>query len=165
MSNPIHEKPAGRSRDGRFAKGNPGGPGRPRGAVRGATLALDQIGAEASGDLIKVAVDLGRAGNIEALKLVLNRVWPMRAGRPLEIEAPPVRALADLLPAATTIADAVLQGEMTPREGREVSALFSMQCRMIELADIERRLKALEEKREQEPSEAAPWQTGGLSSD
>ena len=160
---PTPERPAGRGKDGRFAKGNPGGPGRPRGAVRGATLALDQIGAEASGDLIKVAVDLARAGNIEALKLVLNRVWPMRAGRPLEIEAPPVRALADLVPAATAIADAVLQGEMTPSEGREVSALLNMQCRLIEVADIEQRLKALEEK--QEPSETALWQTGGLSSD
>ena len=165
MSNPTQDRPAGRGKDGRFAKGNPGGPGRPRGTVRDATLALDQIGAEASGDLIKVAVDLARAGNIEALKMVLNRVWPMRAGRPLEIEAAPVRSVADLVPAATAITDAVLQGEMTPSEGREVSALLNMQCRMIDLIEIERRLKALEEKREQEPSETALWPTGGLSSD
>ena len=32
MSDPTPERPAGRGKDGRFAKGNPGGPGRPHGA-------------------------------------------------------------------------------------------------------------------------------------
>lgn len=161
MSNPSPDKPAGRGRDGRFAKGNPGGPGRPRGAVRAATVALDQIGAEASADLVKVAIDLARSGNMEALKLVLGRIWPVRAGRPLEIEAPPVRSVADLVPATTAIVAAVLSGEMTPREGREVSILLNMQSRMIELADIERQLNELEESRAQQTVAKKPWQARG----
>ena len=75
ISNP-HFNP--RTGDGRFAPGNPGGPGRPHGAVRGAASALDQLAVEASVELIKVAIDLGRAGNLEALKRVRARVWPQR---------------------------------------------------------------------------------------
>ena len=57
-----------RSGDGRPAKGNPGGPGRPRGAVHRAASALDQLAVDASAELIKVVLELARAGNPEALK-------------------------------------------------------------------------------------------------
>ena len=48
-----------RTGDGRFAKGNPGGPGRPRGAVRVAAATLDQIAVE----LIKVVLERARSGD------------------------------------------------------------------------------------------------------
>ena len=70
-SNPL---PNPRTGDGRFARGNPGGPGRPRGAGRGAASARDQVAAEASVELIKVAIDLGRAGNLKALKRAMARI-------------------------------------------------------------------------------------------
>jgi hypothetical protein len=52
--------PNPRSGDGRFANGNPGGPGRPRGAVRGGASALDRLAAEASTALIKLVLELAR---------------------------------------------------------------------------------------------------------
>jgi len=48
-----------RDGDGRFAKGNPGGPGRPRAAVRGTPS--DQLAVVASSELIKLFLDLARA--------------------------------------------------------------------------------------------------------
>ncbi len=135
-----------RTGDGRFARGNPGGPGRPRGAVRGAASALDQIAAEASVELIKVAIDLGRAGNLEALKMVMARIWPQRRGRPLDIDGPAVDAMPDMVAAATRVAHLVMQGELSPQEGKEVSALLEMQRRMIETWEHEKRIRALEER-------------------
>jgi hypothetical protein len=64
--------------DGRFAWSNPGGPGRPRGAVRGAASALDQVAVEVSTGLIKIATELAHAGNLEALKKAMARTWPPR---------------------------------------------------------------------------------------
>jgi hypothetical protein len=145
--------PDHRTASGRFAKGNPGGPGRPRGAVRGAASALDQVAVDASAELIKVAIELARAGNLEALKMVLARVWPLRRGRPLDIDVPAVAKVSDLSSAATRVADAVLQGELTPREGKEVSSLFEMHCRVLDTIEYEERLQAIEEmnrKREEE---------------
>jgi hypothetical protein len=135
-----------RTGDGRFAKGNPGGPGRPRGVVRSAASALDQIAVDASVELIKVAIDLARSGDREALKMVMARVWPLRRGRPLDIDVPAVAKVADLSTAATAVADAVLQGELTPREGQEVSSLFQMHCRVLDTNEFEERLREVEEK-------------------
>jgi hypothetical protein len=135
-----------RSGNGRFAKGNPGGPGRPRGAVQGAASALDQVAVEASAELIKVAIELARTGDREMLKMVMARVWPQRRGRPLDIDGPAVDAMPDMAAAATRIAHLVMQGELSPQEGREVSALLEMQRRMIETWDHEKRIRALEEE-------------------
>ena len=77
-SEPSDSQTEHRTGDGRFAKGNPGGPGRPRGAVRGAASALDQIAVDASAELIKVVLERARAGDREALKLVQARLWPQR---------------------------------------------------------------------------------------
>ena len=143
-----------RTGDGRFAKGNPGGPGRPRGAVRIAASALDQIAVEASVELIKVAIDLARAGDREALlKMVMARIWPQRHGRPLDIDVPAVAKVADLSAAAARVADAVLQGELTPREGQEVSSLFQMQCRVLDTNEFEERLREVEEQYRQREEE------------
>jgi hypothetical protein len=75
---PSTTLPNPRTGDGRFAKGNPGGPGRPRGAVREAASTLDQVAVEASAELIKVFLELARAGNLEALKRMMARIWPQR---------------------------------------------------------------------------------------
>src|SRR5881275_3421214 len=85
-----------RQTDGRFSKGNPGGPGRPR--LRERAAALDLRAAEAATDLIDVALEQAKGGNLKAIEMLLDRIWPVRRGRPVEIEAPPIRATADLLP-------------------------------------------------------------------
>ncbi len=152
MSDLFHPEPfeesgpsEGRATDGRFVRGNPGGPGRPpRSGVRAATARLDEIGAEASAELIKVAIDLAREGNLEAMRIVLARVWPMRRGRPLAIDVPDVKALPDFVPATVAVTQAVMQGDLTPDEGGKVSSFFRMQCDAIEAVDFERRLTELE---------------------
>jgi hypothetical protein len=78
MPEPSTPHPNSRTGDGRFAKGNPGGPGRPRGAVRGAASALDQLAAEASSALIKLVLELARAGNFRAPKRARTRICPQR---------------------------------------------------------------------------------------
>jgi hypothetical protein len=135
-----------RTGDGRFAKGNPGGPGRPRGAVRGAAAALDQVAPEAAAELIKVVLELARAGDREMLKMVMARIWPQRRGRPLDITAPDVREMPDMATAVTEVAHSVMQGELSPQEGKEVSALLEMQRRMIETWDHEKRIRALQKE-------------------
>jgi hypothetical protein len=80
-----------RTADGRFAQGNPGGPGRPRKVVKAAGDALDARAAEAAGDLFEVALELARERNVTVLKMLLDRVWPANRSRPLEIDAPEIK--------------------------------------------------------------------------
>ena len=67
-----------RQPDGRFAKGNPGGPGRSRARER--IAALDQRVAEAGEDLIDAALKVAKDGNVRALEMLLDRIWPRAAG-------------------------------------------------------------------------------------
>src|SRR5438045_9044503 len=90
-----------RQADGRFGKGKPGGPGRPR--LHDRAVALDLLAAEAGADLVDVALKEAKGGNLKAVEMLLDRIWRVRRGRPVEIEAPPIRATADILPVGAAL--------------------------------------------------------------
>src|SRR6476469_4886413 len=77
-----------RHADGRFAKGHPGGPGRPRNPVSTAAQDLDRLGVEVAQELMGLIVEKARQGNLKAAEMVLQRVWPLRRNRPIELEIP-----------------------------------------------------------------------------
>lgn len=133
-----------RQADGRFAKGNCGGPGRPRARER--IAALDQRVAEAGDELIDAALEQARAGNVKAIEMLLNRIWPARRDRLVDIDAPEIRGTPDLVPATAAITNAVLNGSVTPREGAAAARVIEAHGDMIKLVDLERRMTALEEE-------------------
>jgi hypothetical protein len=135
-----------RQADGRFGKGNPGGPGRPR--LRDRAAALDLRAAEAGADLVDVALEQAKGGNLKAVEMLLDRIWPVRRGRPVEIEAPPVRATRDLVTAGAAVTDAVLSGDVSPEEGSDAARVLVAQQRMIRTVELERRIRAIEEEDE-----------------
>src|SRR5437588_4724478 len=135
-----------RQADGRFGKGNPGGPGRPRFRERAA--ALDLLAAEVGPELIDVALKEAKGGNLKAVEMLLDRIWPVRRGRPVEIEALRIRALADLLPVGAALSDAVLSGDVTPEEGTAAARVVEAHRKMIRTIDLERRIRAIEEQEE-----------------
>ena len=144
---PTPSKPCGTDRlgDGRFAKGNPGGPGRPRGnAVTRSAAELDELGADIGRELMNVVIEQARAGNLKAAEIVLSRIWPARRGRPLAVDATPLKTIEDLVPAATSLTHAVLKGDVTPDEGRAFASLMGMQCDLFTLVDFDRRLRAVD---------------------
>jgi hypothetical protein len=140
--------------NGHFAKGNPGGPGRPRSLSRKA-VALDELGAGVSEQVLQMIVDKALAGDLRAAELLLSRIWPPRRGRPIEIDVAPVKDLPDLVPAFTDVMNAVLTGEVTPREGHDVSELVHAQCRAIATVEFDRRLAELEDRQEEQNKEPA----------
>jgi hypothetical protein len=131
-----------RQADGRFIKGNPGGPGRPR--ARDRIAALDERVAEAGGDLIDAALKEAKTGNVRAIEMLLNRIWPARRGRPVEIDAPEIRGTPDLVPATAAVANAVLAGDVTPRECAAAARVIEAHGSMIDVVDLERRMTELE---------------------
>lgn len=140
----MSDTPA-RDANGYFAKGNPGGPGRPRSIKRSAVM-LDELGAGVGEQVFQVIVDKALAGDLRAAELLLSRVWPTRRGRPVEIDATPVKGLSEVVPAVADVMNAVLTGEITPREGHEVATLMETQCRTIETYELQRRIDELEER-------------------
>ncbi len=76
---PTQTAENGRARTGRFAKGNPGGPGRPRGFDFRAVVAAhaDLSGFSVEGVVIEVFLSLvrqARAGDVAAARFLIERL-------------------------------------------------------------------------------------------
>jgi hypothetical protein len=138
-SSPVRES------NGHFAKGNPGGPGRPRSVGRGAA-ALDAIGTEVGEAVVRVIVEKALAGDLRAAEMVLSRAWPHRPGRQIEVAAPPLETISGYVPAAAAVAQAVMDGTVTSAEGRALSQVLDTQCRTIETVEQQRKLEDLQEE-------------------
>ena len=131
------ETAAVRGRDGRFVEGNPGGPGRPRRAVNEAADDLDRIAVGAARELIDVAITQARNGNMVALKLVLDRGWPVHRRRPVEVATPGLAHSTDFLPAQAALTDAVLCGDVSPDDGAVIASLLEEQYQRVSSREID----------------------------
>ena len=123
--------------NGRFAPGNPGGPGRPRAVDRFSEF--DRFAAERGMVLVEAAYLLVKQRNVQALKMLLDRVWPVPRGRPVRIEVPEIRTAADLVAVGAAVTANVTNGELTPEEGAAVARLLALQGQVLEDAEPGRR--------------------------
>ena len=123
----------------------PGNPGRPKGAKHKTTILAEKLMAEDVEGVVKAVLDAARSGDMAAARIVLDRLVPVRKGRPVEIELPPVKTAADVLAAMGAVLAHVADGEISPDEGATVAGILEMKRRTLELVEIERRLAALEQ--------------------
>src|SRR5437868_395098 len=89
--------PGVRQSNGRFATGNPGGPGRPRNPVSTLAGTLDRQGVDVAEELMAMTIEKARKGNLAAAEMVLKRVWPARRQRPIELDPGQGDGLLNLL--------------------------------------------------------------------
>jgi Family of unknown function (DUF5681) len=136
-----------KSEDTRFQPGNPGGPGRPAGSRNKATVVLDQLADAGGREILEKLIDAAKGGDMRAADLVLSRIWPVRKGRPITLELPPIETAADIVSALGKVADAVAAGDVTPDEASAVAHVLEVKRRAIETADLESRISALEKER------------------
>jgi hypothetical protein len=85
---------------------------------------------------------------VSCQKMILDRVWPLRKGQPINIELSPINSSRDLLSAMVSVWTAIGRGLLTPDEVTALSLAIDRSAPLIELQDIEKRLAALEAARE-----------------
>jgi hypothetical protein len=130
-----------------FKKGQSGNPsGRPKGSRNAATMAAEALLDGEAESLSRKAIELAKEGDMQALKLCLDRIVPPRKSRPVSIDLPQIEEPSDVLEALSAVTTAVGKGELTPDEGQTVAALLEQTRRAQELVDLDERLKVLEEK-------------------
>ncbi|PWC53612.1 DUF5681 domain-containing protein [Azospirillum sp. TSO22-1] len=134
---------AKRDRRGRFAPGNPG---RRPGSRNKATLAAEQLLDGEADALTRKAIELAKAGDVQALRLCLERLLPARKDRPVRFTLPPLSTAADAAKAVSAIVEAVAGGDLTPGEAAELGKLIETYTKTLEAAEFETRLAALEER-------------------
>jgi hypothetical protein len=122
--------------------GNPGG--RPRGSLNKTTLATQALLDGEAEILTRKVVEMAKAGNPVALRLCLERLLPPRKDRPINLTLPKVEGAQDLPKAFWAVVKAVAQGEITPEEGQALKTMLEAYRKVLETADLEARLSALE---------------------
>jgi|TARA_B100001964_G_scaffold172701_1_gene190165 hypothetical protein len=113
----VAENAAPKQRGKPFEKGRSGNPkGKPPGARNKASLMLDHMLREDAAEVLTAVLEKAKAGDIQAARLLLDRLMPVRKGRAVNIDLPRIEKAEDLLTALSTTIEAMGRGELTPEE-------------------------------------------------
>lgn len=131
-----------------FPPGKSGNPaGRPKGLLNKATLAAQVLLDGEAQALTRKAVELALEGNIQALKLCLERIVPPRKERAVEFTMPDFAEVADLPRLTAALLASVASGDLTIGEASALSTLVANHGKSLELVELEKRISALEGKK------------------
>jgi hypothetical protein len=146
MQEPVmSDRPSSNTRlaNGCFAKGNPGGPGRPRNPVTAKAGELDRQGVDVAEELMAMTIGKARKGSLEAAEMVLKRVWPARRNRPIELDPAAGDGRLNLLNEQAALAAAMMAGEITPQDAQAATRVFKALQEQMARADAQRRAAEL----------------------
>jgi len=139
----------GRDERGRFAPGNPGGPGGARRrACEFKKAAEDAITAEHVQGLMRRATRMGLEGDLGAIRFVTERVIG-KAGStppdPVEIQLPALRSIDDCSKATDEVIAAITGGSLDREQAQLLLDAINAKLRSIELHELEARIAKIEE--------------------
>ena len=93
-------------------------------------------------ELVRKAIELAKAGDVQMLKFLLSRILPRE--RTIRIDLPRLEFADDAVEALGSILRAASEGAVTPSEGANLATLVNSYCHAIDMADVVKRLDALE---------------------
>ena len=126
-----------------FAKGEGG---RSKGARNKRTLLAEKLMGDDLEGVIQAVIAAAKGGDMQAARIILDRLAPARKGRPVTFPLPADIDAAGLAEVFASVLRAVAGGEITPEEGAAVGGLLEARRRTIETAEVEARIKALEDR-------------------
>jgi Family of unknown function (DUF5681) len=136
----------GEQQSGRFQKGKSGNPsGRPRGSRNAATLACEALLDGQAELLTQKAIDMALAGDVVALRLCMERIYPPRKDRPVSFPMPPINTARDAADIMAAVADAVAAGRVTPGEAAEYAKVIDAYVKAYHAAELDDRVTRAEQ--------------------
>ena len=101
-----------------FAKGESGNPaGKPKGARHRTTILLETLMEDEAEAITGAVIDLAKGGDLTAARLVLDRILPVRKGRPINLDLPLIKSSEDVATAVAATIQTMCEAEITPNEG------------------------------------------------
>jgi Family of unknown function (DUF5681) len=125
--------------------GNPAGPAK--GTRHKITMLAEKLLEDDRDAIVKAVIAAAKGGDPTAMRLCVERLVPLRKGRPVVFDLPAIETAADVANALGAIAGAMAAGELTPDEAGAVAGVLEAKRRAIETVDHEERLRKLEERR------------------
>jgi hypothetical protein len=147
------EQPAQKPRGRPFEPGQSGNPnGRPKGARDQVTRAVEAL-IDGQGEALGAkAVEKALQGDSPMLRALVSMLVPPRRERTVEFK---VESAADSIKASSAVLAACAAGELSPHEASQIMELISIHVRVIEVAELEVRVAALEKKQVARENERA----------
>ncbi len=149
MTDPTDRRQKTEERDafGRFLPGNAGGPGRVAGSRNRVTLLAEQLMADDAEAVVRAMIRAALEGDVQAGRLILDRVVPPRRGARFRLEGlPEVETGADLAGALAAVVAAMAAGTISPEEAATVAGVLEVRRKVLETEQLEQRVAALEER-------------------
>jgi len=94
--------------------------------------------------ITRKAIDAAKAGDMVAIRLVLDRICPPRKTRPIHIELPPIKNAGGVAEAQQEVLRAACAGELLLDEAQVLSGLLEARRQSLETQELEARLTGLE---------------------
>ena len=130
-----------------FQKGQSGNPGgKPPGTRARVTVLGEKIMQDNADAIVKSVVEAAKNGDACAMRLCVERLIPVRKGRPVKFDLPAIETPADIANALGAVAGAMAEGELTPDEANAVAGVIEFRRRAIETVEHEERIRKLEER-------------------
>lgn len=127
----------------KFEKGKSGNAkGRPKSMT--ATLLRQAINNDMP-DILNKLIELAKGGDVQAIKLVLERVCPALKPQAVPISLTVCDSLAEQ---GNEIIRATMQGQIPPDIGSQLITALSNQGKLIELQEMQERLQRIEKQLE-----------------
>ena len=131
-----------------FLKGVSGNPaGKPKGARHKTSLAVEALLEGEAENITRKAIEMAKAGDITAIKLVLERLVPAKREREVYIELGNINTASDLAEASNRIAKGVGGGILTPGEAQGLMNILEGRRKIIDTHELAERITRLEEIR------------------
>jgi hypothetical protein len=125
-----------------FTRGNPG---RRPGARNRATVLAEKLLSKDVKIVVESVLKSAAGGDMLAAKLVLERILPPLKTRRLCFPMPEIRTVEDVHAAMNGLWAAVSSGVVTPDEAATLGKLLEQHAAVLEVNQLERRLRALED--------------------
>jgi hypothetical protein len=140
---------------GKFAPGNPG---RPKGSRHVVSRMLDEFGDKHALEVWEKCRELAMAGDVDAMRLWMQRTQPPQKFRPVTIDLPErIETTADVVDAMMRVTTAVARGEISPDEGQAVKDVLEGARRAIETHQLGQRLALIEQRMGGSQALAVPY--------
>ena len=137
----VPRKNAAKTRGRPFERGNCG---RPKGSRNKATLAAEAILDGEAEALTRKAIELALNGDLQSLRVCLDRLLPPRRERPVSFSRPPRTPGADASKATAALVSAVAHGDLSPGEAASLVQMVEAYTRVLFVSELEQRLTKLE---------------------
>jgi len=95
--------------------------------------------------LTRIAIDKAKAGDMMALRICFDRLYPPQKSRSIQIDLPPIEQTDDVLHGYNAVLKAISEGSITPDEASTIANVLEAKRKAIETSDIEGRITALEQ--------------------